>query len=85
MLDSTILFVFRRSRLHFWQQFRLLMELGKNFVDIFDAIDGARSRIITDSGSDSGEGEAAADAYRDGLNLAAGNDRPAIPHLQDNE
>ena len=32
-----------------------------------------------------GEGEAAADAYRDGLNLAAGNDRPAIPHLQDNE
>ena len=32
-----------------------------------------------------GEGEAAADAYRDGLNLAAGSDRPAIPHLGDDE
>ena len=28
-----------------------------------------------------GEGDAAAEAYRDGLNLAAGNDRPAIPDL----
>ena len=29
-----------------------------------------------------GEGDAAAEAYRDGLNLAAGNDRPAIPDLR---
>lgn len=29
-----------------------------------------------------GEGEAAADAYRDGLNLAAGSTLPAIPHIQ---
>ena len=29
-----------------------------------------------------GEGEAAADAYREGLNLAAGSDRLAIPHLE---
>lgn len=32
-----------------------------------------------------GEGEAAADAYRDGLNLAAGSDRRAIPHLDADE
>ena len=29
-----------------------------------------------------GEGDAAADAYRDGLNLAAGNALPAIPHIE---
>lgn len=29
-----------------------------------------------------GEGEAAADAYREGLNLVAGSPVPAIPHLQ---
>lgn len=32
-----------------------------------------------------GEGEAAADAYREGLNLVAGSDRPAIPHLENDE
>ena len=30
-----------------------------------------------------GEGDAAAEAYRDGLNLAAGTGRPAIPHLDE--
>ncbi len=30
-----------------------------------------------------GEGDAAADAYRDGLNLAAGNALPAIPHIEE--
>lgn len=29
-----------------------------------------------------GEGEAAADAWREGLNMVAGSPRPAIPHLQ---
>jgi hypothetical protein len=29
-----------------------------------------------------GEGDAAADAYREGLNLVAGEPLPAIPHLQ---
>ena len=32
-----------------------------------------------------GEGEAAADAYREGLNLAAGSDRLAIPHLEEDK